>query len=69
MPKLTPKSEADHNKELEAYQRQLDRNDSFEDRLDGIEIESSGHSDVAPTVTRRMPARPTLAEQDGDPNE
>lgn len=64
-----PKSEADHNAELEAYQRGLDRADNFQDRLDGIEIEASGHTDVADTVTRRVPKRPTLDEQDGDPNE
>lgn len=73
MPHLHPrdkhKTEAEHNAELEAYQQRLNQFDNFQDRLDGIEVEDSGHTDVAPTITRRIPARPTLSEQDGDPNE
>lgn len=63
------KTEAEHNAELEAFQKNLDSQERFFTNLAESDAEESGHTDVANHVTRRAPKRPTLDEQDGDPNE
>lgn len=65
----THKTEAEHNAELEAFQKNLDGQDRFFTNLAESEAFDSGHTEVANTVTRRAPQRPTLDEQDGDTDE
>jgi hypothetical protein len=64
-----PRTQEEHNAELEAFQRRLDHDDRLFTNIAESDATDSGHTDVANTVTRRAPQRPTLDESDGDTDE
>jgi len=69
MSRLIPKSEAEHNREMEAFQRHLDHTDQQDRLFDRAEVIDSGHTLVAPTVTYRALKTPSLDELDQSPDE
>ena len=69
MPQDPIKTEAQHNREMEAFQKQLDREAARDNNERRADVISSGHTMVADTVTFRALRAPNLDELDGTPDE